>query len=67
MVSSAVLAAPPDSFRFIVLGDRTGESQPGIFQQVWSEAARLDPAQLPTGSDRPWVSRSADGLLVLKP
>jgi Transcriptional regulator, AbiEi antitoxin, Type IV TA system/Transcriptional regulator, AbiEi antitoxin N-terminal domain len=30
-------------------------------------AAKLDPAQLPTGSDRPWVSRSADGLLVLKP
>lgn len=30
----------------------------------WS--AKLDPARLPTGSDRPWVSRSADGLLVLK-
>lgn len=29
-------------------------------------AAKLDPAGLPTGSDRPWVSRSADGLLVLK-
>ncbi|MBL8389758.1 MAG: type IV toxin-antitoxin system AbiEi family antitoxin [Hydrogenophaga sp.] len=30
-------------------------------------AAKLDPATLPTGSDRPWVSRSAGGLLVLKP
>jgi hypothetical protein len=30
-------------------------------------AAKLDPKQLPTGSDRPWVSRSAGGLLVLKP
>jgi hypothetical protein len=30
-------------------------------------AARLDAAQLPTGSNRAWVSRSADGLLVLKP
>ena len=30
-------------------------------------ASKLDPATLPTGSDRPWVSRSADGLLVLKP
>lgn len=30
-------------------------------------AAKLDRAKLPTGSDRPWVSRSADGLLVLKP
>lgn len=29
--------------------------------------AKLDPATLPTGSNRPWVSRSADGLLVLKP
>ncbi len=30
-------------------------------------AAKLDPAALPTGSDRPWVSQSDDGLLVLKP
>lgn len=30
-------------------------------------AAELDAAQLPTGSDRPWVSRSPEGLLVLKP
>lgn len=30
-------------------------------------AAKLDPATLPTGSDQPWVSRSPDGLLVLKP
>jgi hypothetical protein len=30
-------------------------------------AAKLDPAKLPTGSKRSWVSRSADGLLVLKP
>lgn len=30
-------------------------------------AAKLDPATLPTGSRRPWVSKSADGLPVLKP
>lgn len=30
-------------------------------------ADKLDPSILPTGSDRPWVSKSADGLLVLKP
>ena len=30
-------------------------------------AAKLDPTQLPAGSDRAWVSRSGDGLLVLKP
>lgn len=29
--------------------------------------AKLDPRQLPTGSNRPWVSRSGAGLLVLKP
>jgi hypothetical protein len=29
--------------------------------------SKLDPATLPKGSDRPWVSRSAAGLLVLKP
>src|SRR3990167_2824022 len=29
-------------------------------------AAKLDPVSLPMGSDRPWVPRSADGLLVLK-
>jgi len=28
---------------------------------------KLDPAELPTGSARPWVARFADGLLVLKP
>jgi Transcriptional regulator, AbiEi antitoxin, Type IV TA system/Transcriptional regulator, AbiEi antitoxin N-terminal domain len=30
-------------------------------------AAKLDPTQLPTGSARAWVSRSAAGLLVLPP
>lgn len=30
-------------------------------------AAKVNAGRLPTGSDRPWVSRSADGLLVLKP
>ncbi len=30
-------------------------------------ATKLDAAHLPTGSARAWVSRSADGLLVLKP
>jgi hypothetical protein len=30
-------------------------------------AAKLNPADLPTGSNRAWVSRSSEGLLVLKP
>jgi Transcriptional regulator, AbiEi antitoxin, Type IV TA system/Transcriptional regulator, AbiEi antitoxin N-terminal domain len=33
--------------------------------QPW--VGKLDPSQLPKGSDRPWVSRSREGLLVLKP
>lgn len=33
--------------------------------QPW--VSKLDPSQLPKGSDRPWVSRSGEGLLVLKP
>ena len=33
--------------------------------QPWAD--KLDPSQLPKGSDRAWVSRSDDGLLVLKP
>ena len=33
--------------------------------QPW--VGKLDPSQLPKGSGGPWVSRLADGLLVLKP
>ncbi|WP_231366578.1 MULTISPECIES: type IV toxin-antitoxin system AbiEi family antitoxin domain-containing protein [unclassified Thioalkalivibrio] len=35
------------------------------FSLPW--AAQLDPVELPTGSDRPWVSGTGDDLLVLKP
>jgi hypothetical protein len=35
------------------------------FAQPW--IGELNPSLLPKGSDRPWVWRSADGLLVLKP
>lgn len=34
-------------------------------QAPW--AAKLDASTLPTGSDKPWVSRTRDGLLVLPP
>jgi hypothetical protein len=33
--------------------------------QRW--ATKLDPSHLPMGSDKPWVSRSAEGILILKP
>ena len=32
------------SFHFVILGDRTGETVPGIYERVWHEAAAEDPA-----------------------
>jgi 3',5'-cyclic-AMP phosphodiesterase len=37
-------ATPNDSFQFVILGDRTGETVPGIYERVWQEAAAEDPA-----------------------
>jgi UDP-2,3-diacylglucosamine pyrophosphatase LpxH len=37
-------ADTPAAFRFVILGDRTGEVQPGIWEQVWRETASLKPA-----------------------
>jgi Icc protein len=37
-------AAQNDSFQFVILGDRTGETQPGVYERVWREAAAEDPA-----------------------
>jgi len=33
-----------DSFRFVILGDRTGEPQPGVYEEVWKEIAAEHPA-----------------------
>ena len=46
---AAVLAAlaqspAPSAFRFVLLGDRTGEVQPGVWEQVWKQAAADKPA-----------------------
>jgi predicted phosphohydrolase len=40
------LAAPAasSSFHFAIVGDRTGEAQPGVFEQVWTEVAAEKPA-----------------------
>lgn len=40
----ALLAAQPESFRFVVIGDRTGEAVPGVYEQVWKQAAAERPA-----------------------
>ena len=37
-------AAQKDSFQFVILGDRTGEAQPGVYERVWQEAAAANPA-----------------------
>jgi len=37
-------AAGPDSFRFAILGDRTGEAQPGVYEAVWRAVAADLPA-----------------------
>ncbi|HWF11763.1 MAG TPA: metallophosphoesterase [Bryobacteraceae bacterium] len=40
-----LLGAPePDSFRFVLLGDRTGEAAPGVYERVWKDAAAAKPA-----------------------
>lgn len=42
---SLLIATPSDaSFRFVLLGDRTGETQPGIYEQVWRQVAAEHPA-----------------------
>ncbi len=44
-------AATPESFRFVILGDRTGETQPGVYEQAWKEAAAENPAFVVTVGD----------------
>lgn len=38
-------AAPgePNNFRFAIVGDRTGEAQPGVYEKVWREIDRSHP------------------------
>ena len=63
------------SLRADVLGDlllhcssvKTVRLCPQLGREVSApRVARLDARSLPTGSARPWVSRTAEGLLVLK-
>jgi Icc protein len=44
-------AAGPESFRFVILGDRTGETQPGVYEEAWKEAAAGNPAFVVTVGD----------------
>jgi 3',5'-cyclic AMP phosphodiesterase CpdA len=45
------LPAAPPSFRFIILGDRTGEAQRDIYEQIWREIAATQPAFVITTGD----------------
>ena len=51
---AAAPAAPPVSageFHFALLGDRTGEAQPGVYEEAWREAAAEHPAFVLTVGD----------------
>lgn len=37
-------ASASDPLRFAIVGDRTGDAQPGIYEQVWKEVAAENPA-----------------------
>src|SRR5947209_4291368 len=37
-------AAPPGDFHFAIVGDRTGEAEPGVWDRVWREVAASNPA-----------------------
>lgn len=52
ILSGWIAASPTDArFEFAILGDRTGEAQPGVYQQVWKEAAAEHPAFLAATGD----------------
>jgi hypothetical protein len=40
----ALPAAPPENLHFVLLGDRTGEAQPGVWERAWRESAATRPA-----------------------
>jgi hypothetical protein len=44
--------SPADSLRFAILGDRTGETQAGVYEQVWKEAAAGHPPFVVTTGDK---------------
>jgi len=40
----ASAASPPQPFNFAIIGDRTGFAQPGVYQHIWREVDRFNPA-----------------------
>jgi Icc protein len=46
-----LFAAGPDTFHFVLIGDRTGEHIPGVYEQVWKSLAADKPAFVLTPGD----------------
>ena len=46
-----ISATRTQTFKFVLLGDRTGEAQPGVYEQIWSEIARENPSFVLSGGD----------------
>ncbi len=36
-------SSPANDFRFAILGDRTGDAQPGVYEEIWREVDREHP------------------------
>ncbi len=43
VLAALLLAGSTRDVRFVILGDRTGETQPGVYEQVWRETAAEHP------------------------
>ena len=43
--------AAPETFHFVILGDRTGETERGVYEHVLADAASTDPAFIVTTGD----------------
>jgi Icc protein len=50
-VAWVALCAAAHGQRFVILGDRTGSAQPGVYEQVWREAAAEKPEFVVTVGD----------------
>jgi len=44
-------ASSQDAFHFVILGDRTGETVDHVYEQIWAEAAKTNPAFAVTVGD----------------
>src|ERR1700723_1362410 len=50
-ISALLIAILAADFHFAILGDRTGEAQAGVYEQIWKETAADHPAFVVTVGD----------------